>query len=226
MTEIILIEKDDEILEALKEKENDYKIKSIYSHNDLIDFLSDKKTFEKADLYIISCCNKTSEAFEALKKLCSVYYDVRILFVCNDENQVSSKENQFFYLNCYNFIKKPLQNYDLLTQIDNIVAQMKLNKGNLHIITLCHKTTYNLHTKELLIDGGGAVELTKQEQQLLDILSSDTNRYFSTKQIESSIWDDLAENTYLRQLVSRLRKKIPCKAIINKPGKGYKLYID
>jgi DNA-binding response OmpR family regulator len=73
------------------------------------------------------------------------------------------------------------------------------------------------------------VKLTKKELQLVDILCKNINRVVNTDDIINSIWDDIKDIesavANLKNLISRLRVKIPDLNIENMYGFGYKLRI-
>jgi len=65
------------------------------------------------------------------------------------------------------------------------------------------------------------VELTPKENTFLSLLIDNRGRIVSSEQIEVAVWDIENSKPPLRQLVNRLRKKIPEDIIKNRIGEGY-----
>ena len=72
------------------------------------------------------------------------------------------------------------------------------------------------------------VDLTNKERLFLELLFSHKNKVFSYDEIFYYVWNDFNENvslSSLKNLISRLRKKIDIDLIVNVFNEGYKLKI-
>lgn len=71
------------------------------------------------------------------------------------------------------------------------------------------------------------IKLTKHETLFLELLTSKKDRVFSSDEIYDYLWNQFEDcetsATKLKDLIKRLRKKIPKDSIENIYGAGYKL---
>ena len=88
------------------------------------------------------------------------------------------------------------------------------------------KNNYTLNTElQELKKNNDIIELTSKEKKLLLLLSSRKDKVFSYDEIFDHFWEDEDSFTLnsLKNLVKRLRKKLPEETIINQFNEGYKL---
>lgn len=133
-------------------------------------------------------------------------------------------------LDIVNFITKPIDVDELLKSVNKVI----LNKyksvffSNSHVqedIELNKDLKWNCKNKSLNLDNE-MVKLTKNEIVLLDLLVSNLNSVVITENIIDTIWDSsFTESNIanLKNLISRLRIKVPKLDIENVYGLGYKL---
>jgi len=77
-----------------------------------------------------------------------------------------------------------------------------------------------------LIHGDAPVNLTRREQQLLDLLLRSKNAVVSLYEVENAIWPDKAPNENTRRsLIGRLRAKLDNRFIETLPGEGYRILL-
>lgn len=138
------------------------------------------------------------------------------IFVISGDSSINSIEKAY-EIGCQDYIKKPFDVKELVIKIN------KAFHNTSHIIQLSKNHEYNLFTEELFAKGQ-PVLLTKKEKDLLHILVKNIGSSVSNERIESYVWGTSMENGYVRQLVSKLRKKLPKNLIKNHTASGY--YID
>lgn len=120
--------------------------------------------------------------------------------------------------NLISYLEKPLQLNDLIDSLKQSVERLNQN-GRLRI-TLSQRIEYDGIRKQLIIDGTEVV-LSKNEYQFLEILLNKRSMLVSTGDIKERIYaGSVAPNT-LRNMVYRLRKKIPEDLIITVKEIGY-----
>lgn len=224
MYKIIIIEDEVLIGEMLTEflQIEGYNAVLISSKEEISDLISGRDGLNKADLYIIDVHIPFLSGFEITQKLTSLYQNINVLFISGDDD--IDTMSTAYNLNCYDYLKKPFKIHELILKVNKFFKYAnQVNNGKSHIIKISKRCNYNSIAKEIIIDGYEVLSLTNQESKLLDALVSAPNTYFTIEKLEYIIWGELVMNGYVRHLVSRLRKKIPCNVIKNKIGKGYKL---
>ena len=87
---------------------------------------------------------------------------------------------------------------------------------------------YRYYTEEKSLHAPeGAVALTNSEKFFLHILIMNKNQVVSLEQLDALIWNDKAVDFgNRRQLLFRLRKKVPGLVIETIKGEGYKLVVE
>jgi DNA-binding response OmpR family regulator len=135
-------------------------------------------------------------------------------------------------LDIENYILKPINLQNLLAVIDKIVE--KLYKEYLFLeknshIQLSKNLFWNKNNKTLIFDNQN-IKLTKKELQFLEILIEDENKIHKIEDIISVLWEDefLGKDyiSNLKNIISRLRNKVPSLKIENLYGMGYKIKTD
>lgn len=129
------------------------------------------------------------------------------------------------------FIQKPLI-YDEFVHAIFVKLQEEYNKENKelvknkNIIMINENLTWNSETKQLFLDDK-CVKLTKKEIRLIDLLLKYSEKTYTIDEILTYLWiDDNNTAPYvsnLKNIISRLRKKIPNLNIENVYGFGYRL---
>jgi len=129
-------------------------------------------------------------------------------------------------LNLTKYLPKPISRSDLKMALQKASDELKELKGNLELINLYNDYSWNKTTKNLTLKEND-IKLTKYETLLLEILSSQKERVFTLDEISLHLWDDIDDieiNTNkLKDIIKRLRKKLPINTIENIYGAGYKL---
>ena len=123
-------------------------------------------------------------------------------------------------LGCNDYIKKPFDLREIIAKI-NIMFE-HIDGDQFKLTNDCY---YN--TKErILKHKNELIKLTKKEAVLLDILVENIGKMVSTSDIEMAVWGETFANGHTRQLVSKLKKALPCSEIIqNHSSNGYGIII-
>ena len=135
----------------------------------------------------------------------------------------------FINLGVSQFITKPID-INLFIDVLYSVSEQIYNTSttfanqNRSEIYLTNNIFWNKDNKKL-VKSEAVIKLTKREALLIDLLLQVKDKTYSTDEIISYLWeDDLAADALnLKNVVSRLRKKIPEIHIENVYGLGYKI---
>lgn len=115
---------------------------------------------------------------------------------------------------CSDYLKKPFDIKELELKIRAFTRTVDEE------IDLGEELYYNKHAQQLsYLDS--VIALTPKEDAFLSLLIENRGQVISHEQIEFAVWGSDMETAYLRQLVSRLRKKLPVDVIQNRIGEGY-----
>ncbi len=128
------------------------------------------------------------------------------------------------------FLTKPIKEDELIDTLDNVSRNILINKSQTFdssLLQLSEGFTWD-SKKHILLSDGLPVELTKYELILLQLFIEKSEQicsheeilyYFDNYQIEMS-------EKSIRNLVSKLRKKLPSSFISNIYGMGYKFTLN
>ncbi len=135
-------------------------------------------------------------------------------------------------LDIVDYIQKPLDIDELLKTINNVI----LNKYKVfffnehhteHILNIGENLFWNNDTKTLTLNNE-IIKLTKYELNLVNYLVNNHNKVVTTENLVDEIWEDslsTSNNLNLKNLISRLKTKVPKLNIENIYGLGYKIRI-
>ena len=188
------------------------------------------KTSPKIDLIISDINMPKMDGLEFLEKL--RYIDSKIPFIFVTARDEPDKMLRAIQLDIDNYILKPINLQNLLAVIDKIVEKLYkeylLLEKNSHI-ELEKNLFWNRNNKTLIFDNQ-IIKLTKKELQFLEILMADENKIHKIEDIISVLWEDefLGKDyiSNLKNIISRLRNKVPALKIENLYGMGYKIKTD
>ncbi len=127
------------------------------------------------------------------------------------------------------FITKPL-NYDSFVHVLYIklkeVNDNKSEEINTSIVVIDKELTWNKEIKQIY-QNNQIVKLTKKETKLLELLLKYAEKTLSVEEILNYLWSDDENNApdiaNLKNIISRLRKKIPTIDIENIYSFGYRI---
>ncbi len=129
------------------------------------------------------------------------------------------------------FILKPLDYNNFLDVIYKVNRDISFEKNKEEIkntIILSKDLIWNKLTEELL-ENNKVIKLTKKESLLISLLLRCPEKTYTNEEILMILWaDDFDKSpdiTNLKNIISRLRKKIPSLNIENIYGFGYKIHI-
>jgi DNA-binding response OmpR family regulator len=154
----------------------------------------------------------------------------QIVLVLSAHNE-SEYLMQLINLGIRQFILKPLDynNFlDVIFKINKDIYFEKNKEKTSDLIKLSDSLFWNKKTQEL-IDNNKVVKLTKKELILLSLLLKYPEKTNNNEEIISTVWaDDFDKNpdiANLKNIISRLRKKVPSLNMENIYSFGYKIHI-
>ena len=121
---------------------------------------------------------------------------------------------QAYTKGCSDYLKKPFDIKELELKIRAFTRSMKT------VIKLNETLAYDKEAQQLIYKDE-FITLTPQENTFLLLLLENRGRVVESEKIEVSIWGVDNAKPPLRQLVNRLRNKIPEGVIKNRIGEGY-----
>jgi DNA-binding response OmpR family regulator len=123
------------------------------------------------------------------------------------------------------YLVKPINRQELKETLRSAINEIQsftimLNKN----ISITDEYIWDIELKELK-HHNQVIELTHKEKSLLELLLSHKSRVFSHDEILEAVWgyDEIGTINSLKNLVKRLRKKLPEDTIINLFNEGYKI---
>lgn len=115
---------------------------------------------------------------------------------------------------CNDYMKKPFDIRELELKIRSLIHSSR------QTITINDHLEYH-PTDQRLFHNGQEVFLTPKEKKLLHTLIENKGRVLTPEHLERIIWGMNGDAVHLRQLITRLRKKLPENTIENRAGSGY-----
>ena len=185
------------------------------------------KNEPKIDLIISDINMPKMDGLEFLEELRKDNSNMPFVFVtARDEPDKMLKAIQ---LDINNYVLKPINLQNLLSILDKIVDKLYkeylTQEKNSHI-QLNTNLFWNKNNKTL-ISQNEVLKLTKKELMFIEILMNEENMVHKIEDIISILWEeDFLEKNYvanLKNLISRLRNKVPNLNIENLYGMGYKI---
>ena len=121
------------------------------------------------------------------------------------------------------YLVKPFKKSELIEALQ--IASKKLVNYKVSTLTMLHKGyRYDPNNKCILPPAGEAIQLSKKEYLLLELLLSQQNQLVTYDTIESVVWKNTPMSIdALRTLIRGMRKKIYQEVISNLNGMGYKI---
>jgi len=167
------------------------------------------------DLFIVDINLPHINGLELIKRIKQVNKCARIIVI-------SAEIDIDIILRAYDigandFVKKPFDIRELIAKIKNNFC---ISNDSIVVFESCGE--YDKEQRIFKIDNK-EIRLTKKESLLLEILIKYNNRTVSNEIIERYVWSDGDKQGYVRQLVSKLKHKIPCKLIENHSTTGYRI---
>ena len=183
----------------------------------------------KIDLIISDINMPKMDGLTFLKKLRELHNDIPFIF--STARQEANTIIDAIQFDISNYILKPIDLKNFLFIVDKSVKKsykkyIEIEKK--YIIEIDTEFFWNQKTKTLS-KNNLPIKLTKKELLLLELLLNYNNKVYSISEIACYLWDeDSGENDYvanLKNIISRLRNKIPEINIENVYGLGYMIKI-
>ncbi len=131
-------------------------------------------------------------------------------------------------LNLTKYLPKPTTRSQLKSALQEAILQLKELTNNTKTVNFGENFIWD-KTNKILKHELMPLKLTKHEILFLDLLSSKESQIFSLDDIALDLWNDIYSSEIntrkIKDIIKRLRKKLPSNAIENIYGAGYKLNI-
>ena len=179
-------------------------------------FMDGLKAFEAIhngyDLFILDIDIPDMSGLELLEEIRKFFPTTPIIMISAtlDMNVITESYTK----GCNDYLKKHFDIKELELKVRALTRDKEIE---------IHITQSLLYSKEsaVLSFEGREIALTSYEKSCLTCLLQNRGRVVSHELLEQAVWKDADEQTHLRQLVSRLRKKIPEEIIQNRVNEGY-----
>ncbi|MEA3331683.1 MAG: response regulator transcription factor [Campylobacterota bacterium] len=124
------------------------------------------------------------------------------------------------------YLQKPVRREELEKTLNKAVFELENDARIDEIFYITDSCIFDRVTRSLMHDGESVI-LTKNEILLIELLSSKSEKVFSSEEIVDFFWTDEKNLELsldgLRGLLKRLRKKMPSNSIVNIASRGYYL---
>lgn len=126
-----------------------------------------------------------------------------------------------FTLGCSDYLKKPFHLRELAIRIDNVARLQSLQSVNHTLLS----RDYSYHAeKKTLYFQGIPQEITKRQQQIIDLLASNIGLVVDFDMFREYVWENgIIDNASIRAEINRLKKALKEDVIKNIRGLGYKI---
>lgn len=164
------------------------------------------------DLFILDIDIPHISGIELLEEIRKVYKFTPIIIISAtiDMNIIT----EAYTKGCNDYLKKPFDIKELALKI------LAHTRDVQEIILLGQGLRYDKN-RDILLDDEDEISLTVKEQLFISILLQNRGTIVTHEHLEVAIWGVDEGVPHLRQLVSRLRKKLPFELIENRVGEGY-----
>lgn len=167
------------------------------------------KTF---DIYLVDINLPNINGLELVKQI-KLYNSNAKIFIISGDTKIDTIL-QAYDLGCDDYIKKPFDIREVVAKINHSL----INSSK--VIQLSKSCIYDPLNK-ILFYNDSILQITNKETLLLDILIYNIGAIVSNEQIEAHVWGETVGTGYVRQLISKLRKSLPCDIIANHAANGY-----
>lgn len=164
------------------------------------------------DLFIIDIDVPDVNGLELLQKIKDTFTNTYTIMISAtiDIDMIEKA----YKIGCDDYIKKPFDIKEIELKLQLI---SKKNHSNHKILDNVY---FNNDTSEIIWENNN-IKLTNKESKLIYLLLSNRGKIISSDMIKDVIWEYEEVTNQVRQLVSRVNKKLPNQIISNKPGLGY-----
>jgi len=186
--------------------------------------LKDLKT-TKFDLAILDITMPDMDGFTLAEQLKEQFPELPFLFLTARSLKVDVLKG--FYLGAVDYLKKPIDEEELVIRIENLLARIKVQSNAMEGTTVFKigDYTFNVVNQELAYEDE-QLQLTTKESELLHYLVLRKNKLCSHKDILIKLWgaNDYFNKKSLNVFITRLRKyleKDETISIDNIHGQGF-----
>ena len=164
------------------------------------------------DLFIVDIDIPQVNGIAVLEHIRTLYPKVPVIMISATINM--EMVTKAYTKGCNDYLKKPFDIKELELKIRAFTRSADTK------IVLGEESVYEKEAQQLTYKGE-KITLTPQENIILQLLLDNRGHVVHHEQIEVAIWGIDNVKPPLRQLVNRLRKKIPEDIIQNRIGEGY-----
>ena len=178
---------------------------------------------KKPEIIIIDINIPKLNGIELIKKIREKDHNVKVIILTAHTDKSFLIEATSLKLTKY--LVKPVSRKSLKEALELVVEELlKYKIVSLQKIELSQGYSWDLGSKEL-IQYDNVIDLTAKEKNFLDLLISHKNRVFTYDQIFEYVWgyEESVSINSIKNIVKRLRKKLPDNTIQNIFNDGYKL---
>ncbi|WP_321469518.1 response regulator transcription factor [Halarcobacter sp.] len=128
-------------------------------------------------------------------------------------------------LNLTKYLPKPISRKQLKKALNEATKQFKQLNNENEYLYFKNGLKWNKSSKILFFENN-EIKLTKHETLLIELLTSKKDKVFSSDEIALYLWDDIIDlehSSKLKDIIKRLRKKLPKDTIENIYAAGYKI---
>lgn len=178
---------------------------------------------KKPDILIVDINIPKLNGLELLKKIRENDYNTKAIMLTAHTNTSFLLEASALKLTKY--LVKPVSRKDLKEALELAISELlKYSILPMQKINFSKDYSWNIQVKELKYHND-PVELTNKERTFLELLFSHKNRVFTYDEIFEYVWgyEESITLNGLKNIVKRLRKKLPKDTILNIFNEGYKI---
>lgn len=212
---IFLVEDDQELNYAIEHTFSNIGFE-VTSYNDGKEAFNNISTLY--DLFIVDINLPNVNGLELVKRIKKLHPSAHI-FIISAEMDIDIIMKAYD-IGCADYIKKPFDIREILAKIRHTLtilpASVKFKN--------CPGSEYKINDK-IFKYKKEEIKITQKESRLLEVLIKNANNNVSNEVIEEYVWGETFTNGHVRQLVAKLRKKLPCDIIENHTLNGYRVLI-
>ncbi|KAB7887347.1 MAG: DNA-binding response regulator [Arcobacter sp.] len=205
---IMLIEDDYLLSRAIESYLNKYDISSFLDGRSALNSLDNMY-----DVFIIDIDIPEINGIELLTEIKYRYKDSYTIMI-SATTEIDTIE-EAYTIGCNDYMKKPFNVKELKLKLEN------LNKKFSNEISLSTDLKLIKNLSKLVYKENKNIDLTLNELNLLNLLIKNRGKIVNYQTIINSIWEYENESNQVRQLVNRLKRKMPEDIIKNRRNQGY-----
>lgn len=176
------------------------------------------------DLVLMDINIKGSMDGLQLAKEISKLYNLKIIFITSYSDSQTIKEASLS--SPIGFLIKPIikSNIEAIMMVANTQFTYEDEEKEKEVDKIFFGALHYNFEKNLFIRNNKIVSLSKLETKAVELLIQNINRSVSSEQLMNTLWQEEKSKSSLRELLSRLRKKLPELKLQNYSHIGYILY--